>query len=419
MTKFKNQSIILLLILIFCSCNKITPMQKVVPKSQGVENTILRAYQLANLKWMPLSKLEYNNGRVYLPNNIVVGVPYSSVKETQTYIGQDISFYTFITALNNPQSLLYTEKLDQSPYNGTNCRLYYGVVCSSAVMYALGISIPYSTFFINDGELFDKSIYQSPENIELCSILLEYGHVSMVVGINRDSQNNITSVLLFDSSVTGTFIKEIDFPSFCKWWNEKQIVMYTYKYFERNTQIIDFSQDRFIYDGSLLPEVLPLCPNKGDMSSYSIKDSIVINILDNNYTHLELFSGDALINKHQIEEITSSDVVYTSLMPGEYKARLSNNDSSTDYVFFEVIDTTTDVTIGNNKIIVTPCSKNGIVDFISINSLNGAYKKISNVPNSKGKYELLYSIDDNPNMNVRVVYRGRYGRVMYQTPIIK
>ena len=44
-----------------------------------------------------------------------------------------------MTAIHNPRSKIYTEKLDQSPYHGYNCKAYYGTVCSGLVSYALGI----------------------------------------------------------------------------------------------------------------------------------------------------------------------------------------------------------------------------------------------------------------------------------------
>ena len=68
---------------------------------------------------------------------------YSSVKEINTYVGRNVSFYTFMTAVNNPKSKIYTEDLSAPPYHGTHSATYYGITCSQAVNYALGIKGPY------------------------------------------------------------------------------------------------------------------------------------------------------------------------------------------------------------------------------------------------------------------------------------
>ncbi len=96
-----------------------------------------KAHHMADIRWTPLNDIPGLTKPI--PAGIErVGLPYSSVKEKDKFVGLEVSFHTFMTALHNPRSVLYTEDVKESPYYGTNCGPYYGTVCSGAVNYALG-----------------------------------------------------------------------------------------------------------------------------------------------------------------------------------------------------------------------------------------------------------------------------------------
>jgi hypothetical protein len=68
------------------------------------------------------------------------GVPYSSVKTVGRCIGFDIHLKTFLAAVENPHSVLYTENLSGKV---SNAATYYGKVCSTFTSYALQCALPY------------------------------------------------------------------------------------------------------------------------------------------------------------------------------------------------------------------------------------------------------------------------------------
>ena len=404
--------VIINILLFFCNCTRIHQPNTDEILSVGVQTTIERAKSLANLSFIPCSDLECNNGYIYKKDVMAIGAPYSSVKEIQTFIGHDVSFYTFLTAVNNFNSLLYTEKIDYDPYHGTNCKLYYGVVCSSAIMYALGIDIPFNTYLFNvDSDLFLESKKQSPDAINLCSILLEPGHISMVVGIKKDQQGNIISVDVFEATQMGTIIHEHSYSSFCEYWENHNIVLYEYKYIENNTTLYDYIYDNDLYN--IFNSPLSLCPNKGDRSSYSCDDDVIINILDSGYNILELYQYDKKLYETDINN--KNEVSYSYLSPGEYSVRMKNSTSYSTFAYFEVIDTQTNITYDKDKIIIEPKSNNAIPVFISLNSIpSGGYKKYYPFKETIDAISIPYpETNDNP-MYLRIVYRGKYGRVMYQ-----
>ena len=126
------------------------PYVAAVPESQGVQNTIDRAYQLADLQWTPqggivpgvvsqsgkFSVISHEDGVTYQ------GVPYSGTTATDTYLGMNVSLESFLTALKNPNSVLYTENLHST---NSKAASYYGTVCSKFVQYALDIPGSYNS----------------------------------------------------------------------------------------------------------------------------------------------------------------------------------------------------------------------------------------------------------------------------------
>lgn len=83
---------------------------------------------------------------------------------------QDVTYHTFMTAVHNPMSVLYTEDISQPPYHGTNCATYYGAVCSSSVMWALGIDNPYSSGQIMELPDMTQLEYQIIDSLKVCDV---------------------------------------------------------------------------------------------------------------------------------------------------------------------------------------------------------------------------------------------------------
>lgn len=189
----KNGVSFLLVILI--SCSRLVQTEETIdevveihdmPENAFIAQTLIRAQRISQISWTPLRSIPNNSG--YFPAGVTIkGIPYSSVKEIDKFVGLDVSFVTFMTALHNPRSVLYTENISKPPYKGSNCATYYGTVCSSTVDYALGLRVPYSTSMIETIPLFKKSIQQAPEFIQLGDLLLSKGHVVMVYDIIRYS----------------------------------------------------------------------------------------------------------------------------------------------------------------------------------------------------------------------------------------
>src|SRR5690606_9903553 len=99
-----------------------------------------QARVLSQGKWTPVADTMTNrSGGYFQKGKEYTGVPYSSVRSVGRYIGFDISLRTFLAAVENPQSVLYTEDLRGKV---GNAGAYYGAVCSAFTSYALGCGLP-------------------------------------------------------------------------------------------------------------------------------------------------------------------------------------------------------------------------------------------------------------------------------------
>ena len=95
---------------------------------------------MSGVKWTPVAEGMPKRGGEFEAGKEYTGVPYSSVKHEGRYVGFDIFLKTFLAAVENPKSVLYTENLKGKV---KNAECYYGKVCSSYTSYALQCGIWY------------------------------------------------------------------------------------------------------------------------------------------------------------------------------------------------------------------------------------------------------------------------------------
>jgi len=95
---------------------------------------------MSRVKWTPVADgMPNRRGGYFEQGTEYTGVPYSSVKTVGRCIGFDIYLKTFLAAVENPHSVLYTEDLSGKV---SNAATYYGKVCSTFTSYALQCASP-------------------------------------------------------------------------------------------------------------------------------------------------------------------------------------------------------------------------------------------------------------------------------------
>ncbi len=201
-----------------------TPSEAARPSSPSWQsNAADHARILSQIKWTPVANsMPDRRGGYFEEGKEYTGVPYSSVRSVGRYIGFDISLRTFLAAVENPHSVLYTEDLRGKV---SNAACFYGAVCSSYTSYALQCGLPevsrrYGPPVSEGIVLVDPPTAQSaqvgdviytPHQTETSG-----SHVEIVTAVTRDDQGQVISVRVEESAPLTTRTTDRSAASFNK-----------------------------------------------------------------------------------------------------------------------------------------------------------------------------------------------------------
>ncbi len=157
---------------------------------------------MSHVTWSPVAETMPARGGYFEKGKEYTGVPYSSVKHVGRYIGFDIFLKTFLAAVENPHSVLYTENL----YGEIkNAECYYGKVCSSYTSYALQCGFWYLSYHHTPENRDGVTIIEpeTAQNARVGDIIFTPprpgSHVEIVTDVTRDSSGNVTHVRVEES----------------------------------------------------------------------------------------------------------------------------------------------------------------------------------------------------------------------------
>ena len=337
-----------------------------LPSNDWEKEVMARTNMMKDLKWTPVGNMPKSAdtpGVYYTAGVTMTGLPYSNTSGTMGYLGRDVSFYTFLSAVNNPKSKMYTvDYRTSSSYNSKSS--FYGAACSNMVAYAWGLPATYLTnnvYFDEIPEVFIKKESQSIQDLNLFDIYCwsaeSGGHMAMVYDIARDKDGTVKEITIFESihpmSACTTYtpskltakMKSFKFPAYFYRYNREE--------YYGKVELPSFGEQsagELSYD---FPT--DLCVNLGDKVSIRYGTPVVINILSKDYTDIELYLGDELHEKRALD--SDNDVTYTALPVGLYKARLVNGSKASGYTYFEIGDLSCGISSKGNRLTVS-CSKN-------------------------------------------------------------
>ena len=405
-----------------------------VPKTIQHLNVQNKAKEYCLIQWTCKKNVPYRHDTddgegesegAFVAGETITGLPYSSVKELDKYIGFDVTVHTFMTAVNNPFSLLYTENVSAAHsksdwgivYHGINCATYYGTVCSEFSSYSVGMPNVISTGtheWLSKYAMRAVRLYnQTEKNMQIGDILVRYNkstgkamHCMTVVDIIRNSSNEVTLFWIAES--TGEHVKYTSRRRIAE--TNYNIIVYRYLGLYRNIGYEDSASEFIdllllpnpIYNLSIQADIATvaaaqkaysynndICTFAGDKACFAEGDLVVINYnLENEpnfaYNAIEVYKDDILLETYNMVDIDQSELpenqvghalkLGTTLIAGDYKARCTDgNGNYSDYTYWEVINTTNvNVSIDENSItLVTFNSLNGIASRVCITSNNG------------------------------------------------
>lgn len=379
------------------------------PQNIGVSNALIKAFMMANINWTPVGTIPSVYSSPYFQEETKKGIPYSLAQWSDGYVGLDVSLYTFLTAVENPLSVMYTENLRQTPYNGSDCAPYYGSVCSASVWYALGIPVPYYTYSLGKIYGLRKMDTLNYFDIELCDVLWNTGHVCMVFDIGRDSFDVIKTVSIFETTRADRLdcvIRKYLFDDFVARWESREMQLYRYTRLENNTMV--FNEPFAIVNNNLVPLFIPnrdLCTNKGDKVSFYSGEDVIIDIFNDNFPQLELRKDQ---EQYALHNIVGQTDTLKNLPYGLYIARLKNGSSYSSPIEFEIVDANVTVELGA-KVKIEYQSVNGIPEYVELCD----ERERPNNPHILTQSEIARGWVElaNTDSYCKVHFRGRYGRV--------
>ena len=305
-----------------------------VQKEVGRVNAIKKAYQLTDLKFTPVDTFEYNIG-TYFPDIEYQGVPYSSVKELGTYVGSSVSFYTFVTAIRNPRSKLYTEKINEPPFHGSNCKAYYGTVCSSLVSYALGLNPSFGSYDFVDSDKLESIGYKDPEDLEVGDVLWTQSHVAIITDLLYSTKGIIEMVEVSEATQSGSTRARYNRKGFEKMIDSKYQMVLRYNCIEDNTEYVSCPEIVPVIDEE--PVVISfnnqICVDKGDRSNYLEGEDVTLNIFSQ-YDSIVIVKDSIPYEFYTEPETGVSDITMTKMPYGSYSAQLwrDNSISETSWI---------------------------------------------------------------------------------------
>ena len=259
------------------------------PDSRGMENALRRAKQLAELRWVPVGRLpsivsaaneEKNIYNVFFPAWCPqIGANYSAARFEEKYLGTNVSIETYMTALSNPNSVLYTRSLHGKARLSS---AYYGTVCSQFASYVFDLPFHIDCQqwpFLDGIELIDP---EPLEDLRLCDILNERTkHTAVITGITRDADGKVLDITVTDSTLpqirSQTFLP-IEFKNY---WLKNNYEVLRYHKLDQVT----YTPNPWIrLEGD--PEVERPVPNHvlmldyGNRSNYLLGETVAISVFD-------------------------------------------------------------------------------------------------------------------------------------------
>lgn len=303
------------------------------------EKAAAHARLLSQLRWTPVADtLPNRKGGYFEKGKEYVGVPYSSVRSEGRYIGFDIGLRTFLAAVENPHSVLYTETLKGKV---SNAAAYYGSVCSAYTSYALGCGIPEVSR--RYGPPVGKGIIlvqpQSAEAAQVGDVIYtphatesSGSHVEMITAVTRDPAGKIDSIRVEESRPPTTATTERSSANF-----EKHLAT-------RNKQLLRIT-DREAWRAAnrseplLFPDYemdsVPAKINRallldlGDWVPYQKGQPVKINVMDRDNLGLKTLViqlGDNVVEQVSLEGPGVHEFILQTC--GDYSAHVIHDDGS-------------------------------------------------------------------------------------------
>lgn len=314
-----------------------------VPSSQGVENVLKRAKQMTEIKWTPRKRFPHgmiirdiDKKRVDIDMFIEAfrpqkGVNYSSVRDYEKFVGDNVLFETYISALSDPNSVMYTRSQHgrgRAMYN------FYGTVCSSfaAYVYHLPVRFPCSKWPTIPGvtEVDTTKL----ENLQLCDAVLSKTHIAVVTGIERDVDGIVHRITVSESVTPVCTVTQYTPEEFRGYWLEQGYSVYRYA----GVHDVPYTPDPFspvagdpIMERPAINATLQ--PDYGNKANYMLGDTVTLDVLEAGWESVQITGPETAVLA-----VEDGKAAFAPAAAGYYTACCVSGGKQSEPVVFRVTD---------------------------------------------------------------------------------
>ena len=305
------------------------------PDSNGKKNALERASQLTEFKWTPISDMPthipdgYEQIYTFFPaGKEVTGIPYSNNVANDKYICENVSFETLLSAMANPDSVLYNKNL----YGYTNSSTYYGIVCSGFVRYSLNIKERYSVkeFGTIPGmrKIADANVY-TDDDIELCDILYVFCntrvHVALITDILRNEDGQIVEIEVSEAVRPSCKRERFKVEKFFEEFSLFELWRYDYI---DSVPVCEPGINETLFENQAIRKLPEIAVDFGNKSNYFLGQETVISVFCDKENRVKIYKDGNLLEEMSIRGKGNFSRVFDV---GYYEAKLDGSDEVVEF----------------------------------------------------------------------------------------
>ena len=300
------------------------------PNNEHEAAALARAKQLTDFKWTPVRDIYTyirRIGQTVFPAGAeLTGFIYSSTERTDKFITENVSIETYLSAIANPHSKLYSAPTGAL---GAPC---YGIVCNGFIRYAFGIKERVSTnhwFIIPGMRAAAEAGCYSMEDIRLLDVLHVYNdkrnHVALITDILKDASGVIREIEVSEacrplckrvSYTVEEFYKKYEVFRLCRYDKLDQI------------PLLDEQIDELLWNSGIEKRLPLISVDNGNRSNYLVGERVVVSVFSEEPDTVELMR-----NNEPIATYATAGRACFTLEPdrGYYTARLKNAQAEVEF----------------------------------------------------------------------------------------